>query len=104
MNANPTPEILKERFEAIFRNLTNCEPNDSEIAAMEKAYNMALPQWVRVSKEYPNMNQRVLCFTEQGKQAVGIHLNNDWYLGSKTFDELGYAVTHWMPLPPNPKD
>lgn len=67
--------------------------------------------WISVEARPPEINkngdysERVLVLTSSGLMRVGFMMNNEWFQdhGGKSFNEAGYLVTHWRPLPQPPK-
>jgi hypothetical protein len=75
------------------------------------------PKWISVKDRLPSSDETVLfCVTlfEDEKRFLyyfghycpeKAHLNKNEH--AKLFldeDEIGHGATHWLPLPPNPKD
>jgi len=60
-------------------------------------------QWIKCSSHIPAPMQEVLCYFTFGIK-IGRHCG---YTPICWIDDNGYEiqnVTHWMPLPPSPKD
>lgn len=99
-------EALKERFRQLIKGEYEFDCEESEqkmLDILQSAYNMALPQWVRVSEKMPPVCESILAYG--AKSGVNIRYFSKGYetLNNQEFEKLS-SVTHWMPLPPNPKD
>lgn len=61
-------------------------------------------EWIACKDKMPKMNQRVLVYEKDSKHGYDIDI--DWYDGIFWFfkqDGEKPKVTHWMPLPEEPK-
>jgi hypothetical protein len=62
--------------------------------------------WISVKERLPEETKRVLCLTSSGLYSVGYYYKNTWQADAvyHSFEERGYTVTHWQPLPDKPED
>ncbi len=61
--------------------------------------------WVKVETP-PKTGKRVLCLCDTGLMRVGYFYKNGWEQDGpySSFEQDGYTITHWRPLPPPPSN
>jgi len=68
-------------------------------------------EWISVKDRLPSLNKKfgesdyVLCFTETQEMVVcWYNKHGNWTVATHKADSLPYnRITHWMPLPKDPK-
>ena len=62
-------------------------------------------EWISVSDRLPEYRIRVLAYADNGAMFVASHYD-DWYVdtGENYYSCPLANITHWMPLPPAPKE
>jgi hypothetical protein len=68
--------------------------------------NEPVNKWISVKERLPEETKRVLCLTSSGLYSVGYYYKNAWQGDAvyQSFEERGYTITHWQPLPEKPKE
>lgn len=61
------------------------------------------PRWIPVTERLPDVGKEVLCFCRANICFVLGWDGNHWHEGADRYYMSGF-VTHWMPLPPAPKE
>ena len=67
-------------------------------------------KWIKIKENYPstlpNNGNIVLCLTNTGLMTIGFIYKGVWERNdvAKSFQEHGYVVTHWRPLPAPPSN
>lgn len=83
-----------------FKNKSACEKRKKEVIADNMIANgVTIQRWIPVEERLPEMGQEVICFSG-GVLKPGVYCYLFW---SKDYDNWA-RVTHWMPLPPPPKE
>ena len=78
----------------------------STVVRVQKAVLEKFPRWIPVTERLPIRGDRVICFGDNGINAVDFVCGDKWcalpwfYLDGE--QETG--VTHWMPLPQPPEE
>jgi len=62
-------------------------------------------EWISVNDKMPNIDQRVLVFDKNGVHG-GNPLDIEYLLCDGSWSDQGLfsGITHWMPLPDEPKE
>lgn len=83
-----------------------CEDNCSFREDYKRLYNAGYrkQEWISVDERLPETNEEVLVYSSVGKIYTACYIRVDgiefWFENIDGFRE----ITHWMPLPPPPKE
>lgn len=62
-------------------------------------------EWISVKDILPEINQKHICYFEDGEQQVGERKKKGiWIIGNRFHWDYKEQPTHWMPLPKPPKE
>lgn len=61
------------------------------------------PQWIRVEDKWPQNGEWILAYLSDGNMITGIYYDAMGFALDYHYEGQG-EITHWMPLPTNPKD
>lgn len=75
-----------------------------QTAALQQRVKELEGEWVSVEERLPDIGVRVFIFTDSGYKDVGYILHKEFYreADARRYNDLGYNITHWRPLPPAP--
>lgn len=82
-----------------------CQNEDCIIAqAADAIEELSKPKWIPVTERLPEVRTWVLCYCRANSFDVfRMTDEGNWQYGNRSIYMKGY-VTHWMPLPPAPKE
>ena len=65
-------------------------------------------EWISVNRALPEIDKNVLCCSPSKELFIGYYLGGTYKKGIAAFwntaKKCGCGTTHWMPLPPAPKE
>lgn len=98
--ADAIEQLIEERD--AYRKAMTHEHNRAAYLAWEKEH-----CWIPVTERLPEAGERVLCYCRANiYEVMKMRTDGAWVHNDKVYDSayMSGFVTHWMPLPPAPKE
>ena len=94
-----TLQLMREAADAIEELSHDYEKLAEDFnGAVELLHKREKPRWIPVTERLPERFKRVLTVDKYGV------ITFNWISGDGKNWSTGYHITHWMPLPPAPKE